>query len=45
MTVRFTAAQIAKIEAWAERHGLDNFSEALREMVEAADRLERGTTT
>ena len=39
-----TGDEIAKVEAWVERHDLESFSAALREMVNAADRLDRPTS-
>jgi hypothetical protein len=35
------STQVAKVEGWMERHDAPNFSAALREMIDLADRLDR----
>jgi hypothetical protein len=35
--ITLTPAQVAKIERWQEQKGCDSFSEAIREMIDAAD--------
>jgi len=37
VTVRLTATHIEKAERWQDAHGSENFSAAVREMIDAAD--------
>jgi hypothetical protein len=44
VAITVLASHIEKVEAWMERHDVPNFSAAVRDMVDLADRVDRSTT-